>query len=290
LQIHRSVNGGTSANYIYDGIADAGVKERSLFIAPFILDPADPNRMLAGGRSLWRSRNVRAATPSWEEIKPPIDDGSLISAVEARRGPGATGASDMLWVGYVNGQVARATDGTADRPTWSRVDENGPARLPNRYVTRVRVDPNDPNRVYVTFAGYQNGNLWRSTDGGATWSALGSELPAVSVYDIAIHPSNPNLVYAATEVGLFASEDGGATWWPTNQGPANVAVQELFWMGGPMLVAVTHGRGLFWIDLSGVQVVASAAATPAAAAATVGAALPEVVPAEVVPTDPANSR
>ena len=249
LQIHRSVNGGASANYIWNGIADASVRGRALFIAPFILDPADPNRMLAGGRSLWRSQNVRAATPSWQEIKTPAPGSPLISAVEARRSVGATGASNVLWVGYTDGRVERATNGTAGQPAWTRVDENGPARLPDRYVTRVRIDPSDVNRVFATFAGYQTGNIWRSTDGGTTWTDIGSQLPAVSIYDVAINPADPRLVYAATEVGLFASEDGGGSWWPTNQGPANVAVQELFWMG-QVLVAVTHGRGMFWIDLA----------------------------------------
>src|SRR5205823_3505288 len=52
LQIHRSTNGGLSAGYITSGLTDAGGNAN--FIAPFILDPNNPNRMLAGGRSLWR--------------------------------------------------------------------------------------------------------------------------------------------------------------------------------------------------------------------------------------------
>jgi hypothetical protein len=71
-------------------------------------------------------------------------------------------------------------------------------------------------------------------------------------------------------------------------------VQELFWMG-QVLVAATHGRGLFWIDLSGVRAVASTAptapATGAAAPPVAAAERPaEIVPADVVPTDPANPR
>jgi hypothetical protein len=52
----------------------------------------------------------------------------------------------------------------------------------------------------------------------------------------------------ATQVGVFASEDGGQSWSPTNEGPANVACRDLFWMGHK-LVCVTHGRGMFEIDL-----------------------------------------
>jgi hypothetical protein len=58
-------------------------------------------------------------------------------------------------------------------------------------------------------------------------------------------------IYLGTEVGVFASEDDGAHWSPANDGPANVSVDQLLWMG-ETLTAVTHGRGMFRIDLSGV--------------------------------------
>jgi hypothetical protein len=45
-------------------------------------------------------------------------------------------------------------------------------------------------------------------------------------------------------VGIFTSEDAGATWWLPHDGPANVSVDELFWMNDT-LVAATYGRGLF---------------------------------------------
>ena len=63
-----------------------------------------------------------------------------------------------------------------------------------------------------------------------------------------IHPSNPDWFYIGTEVGVFASEDRGVTWSPTNEGPANVSVDDLFWMK-QRLICVTHGRGVFAIDL-----------------------------------------
>jgi PKD repeat protein len=59
-----------------------------------------------------------------------------------------------------------------------------------------------------------------------------------------------------TEVGVFGTSDNGAHWSTGNDGPANVAVNELFWMGSK-LVAVTHGRGMFSITplLGGVNLV-----------------------------------
>ena len=256
LQLQRSTNGGLKAGYIFNGIADSGSKERALFIAPFILDPFDQKTMFAGGQSLWRSTNVRTATPSWKRIKAPLDGGGgLISAIAATASSSSRMQSDIAWVGYSAasfqansgaGRVYISADADRQAPTWRRVGEG---RLPSRFVTRLRIDPKDPHRVYASFSGYSEGNLWRTTDGGTTWENIANGLPHASVYDIAIHPANSRLVYAATELGVFASGDGGQSWWATNEGPANVAVSELFWMGD-LLLAATHGRGLFWIDLS----------------------------------------
>lgn len=299
LQIHRSVSGGGQSQPIYAGIAEAGDGGGALFIAPFILDPARQATMLAGGPSLWRSENVRAATPSWKRIKQPTStDASLaspISAISAARSGGASGGSNNIWVGHVNGEVHKTTNGTAQMPAWKRVDQNGETKLPQRFVTRLRIDPNDPQTVYATYSGYQAGNLWKTTNGGNSWRSIGATLPEITVYDVAIHPRNGTLLYAATELGVFASADKGETWWPTNEGPANVAVSELFWMG-QKLVAVTHGRGIFWIDLSqGVAVSSGGAGASggARAAASSPASTSGGGPAAsgiVVPVSPLNSR
>ena len=268
LMIHRSIKG-ASSEYIYEGIEEAG--QSALFIAPFILDPANPSTMLAGGQSLWRSRDVKAPTPGWGRIKEPVTPRpgrrALISAIEARASQGGP-QSDLVWVGYADGQVYRSSTGGADQPVWERVDENGPQKLPASYVTRIRIDPTDTATVYVAFtsAWTADNHLWKSTDRGDTWTPVFAQLPEATVYDVAMHPKNTKLLYAATEFGVFASGDAGATWWPTNQGPANVAVSELFWMD-EKLVAVTFGRGLFWIDLSqGVAEAYASVAKPGAVA------------------------
>jgi len=104
---------------------------------------------------------------------------------------------------------------------------------------------------FLTFGGFVADNVWRTTDGGATWTPLGRTLPAAPVLTLAIHPRRDDHLYVGTEVGVFGSDDGGATWSPTNEGPANVSINELFW-AGQTLYAATHGRGMYRIDLSGV--------------------------------------
>ena len=49
-------------------------------------------------------------------------------------------------------------------------------------------------------------------------------------------------------MGVFTSEDGGATWSTTNEGPANIRVRELFWIDDHTLGAATYGRGMFKVD------------------------------------------
>jgi hypothetical protein len=262
LNIHRSEDGGQSSDFIsgqfWNGsawvwrplphaIPDAQNRSAN-FIAPFVLDPRNPNRILGGGLELWRTDNAKApmtaapaSGPAWRSIKP--GTGSPISAIAV-----APATSDDVWVCHNDGAVFVSHDATQASPAWQRVDANGPAPLPDRYCTRLAVDPVDPRTVYASFGGYTRGNIWKTADGGATWKPVGATLPEAPIRAIAIHPRRRSFVYVGTEVGVFASEDGGATWSPTNEGPTNCSVDDLFWMNDT-LIAVTHGRGMFSISI-----------------------------------------
>lgn len=242
LQIHRSTNGGISSSYIYSGIGDADAAAN--FIAPFILDPNNSNTMLAGGASLWRSNNVKATTPSWSSIRSPGSD--YISAIAV-----APGNSNIIWVGQNNGAVSRTTNGTAANPVWITVDNNGsPNPLPDRYVTRILIDPQNSNLIYIAFGGFSGDNLWRSLNGGTSWTDItgigASGLPDAPIYGIARHPDDPNYLFVATEVGVYSTTAGGMLWTAENVGPANVSVDEIVFMhNSRKLLAATHGRGLW---------------------------------------------
>ena len=228
-------------------IPDA-MNERALFIAPFVLDPNDADRILGGGLSLWRTDDAKTANtqtsgPSWAAIKQGV--GSEISAIAI-----AAGDSDLVWVGHDNGELYRSGDATGAMPSWQLASHVG-AFQPSRMCTRIVIDPTQHQRVYATFGGYNSGNVWRTDDGGATWMDLSGSLPEAPARTLAIHPRRPEYVYLGTDMGLFTSEDAGVTWSPTNEGPTNTVVSELFWMD-EVLVCATHGRGMFTIDLSGV--------------------------------------
>jgi photosystem II stability/assembly factor-like uncharacterized protein len=254
LAIFRSSSGGTSRNYICTGITEAykptsgtgpcgTTTQKANFIAPFVLDPNNANRILAGAASLWASDNVKASTPTWRAIKAPspVTD-NFINAIAVHEGNG-----NVVWVGHNNGEVYRSVDGLAQDPTWTRV---GAGILPSRIVRRILVDRDNPNRAIVAFTGFTPANLWQTLDGGATWASITGNLPNAPIFDVKRHPANAQWLYVATSVGVFTSENGGATWSTTNEGPANIRVRELFWLDDHTLAAATFGRGMFKIDVA----------------------------------------
>lgn len=94
----------------------------------------------------------------------------------------------------------------------------GPFRA-SRTVGAVGI-PSQPN---VFFMGVNNGGVWKSDDYGRTWNPIFDNQPTGSVGDIAVSPTNPNIIYVGSGEGLhrpdlsvgdgiFKSVDGGKTW------------------------------------------------------------------------------
>jgi len=253
-------------------IPDAENDGDALFIAPFLLDPGTDKRIYAGGRSLWMTDNADAKNvpddvvekcptsaptnqaqmtgPSWARVKDPIGTGdlNLISAIAL-----SSETQPTVWVGYVNGNVYKSTGGSPQNPTWSGPLNTTTPGWPNRYCMSITVDPHNPNIVYVTFGGYASDNVWKTMNGGKDWNSIGKSLPKVPMRSLTIHPLHSSYVYLGTEIALFASEDSGQSWsptyaGPTNEGPTNAPIDQLFW-NGDFLIAATHGRGMWEIEL-----------------------------------------
>ncbi len=104
----------------------------------------------------------------------------------------------------------------------------GPSTLSGR-CTSIAFDPSNTDIIYVGSAG---GGVWKSLDGGDSWSPLSDHLPPLAVGALAVLPSDPDVVLMGTGeangvpnaggngdvfgAGLFKSTDGGATWAPTS--------------------------------------------------------------------------
>lgn len=80
------------------------------------------------------------------------------------------------------------------------------------YVYNVVFDPRDTDVLY-TGAGY----AYKSLDGGRSWFRIMEGL-ITTVGDLAIDPSHPDTLYAATSNGVYKTENGGASWWRCSDG------------------------------------------------------------------------
>lgn len=241
LHIKKSVDGGTSYFSSVLGLGDAGNDAAALFIAPFVMDPVNPDVLYAGGTSIWRT--VDGAS-FWILLKGPETGSPKCSAIDV-----APSNTNVIWVGYKNGVVSMSTDMGG---TWTRVDDN-PTSIPGRFVTDIAISPHNSDQVVVTVGGYATDTVWYTDDAGVTWTLINgtapNDLPDIQVNTVRFDPIMENWIYIGTDMGMLATEDLGQNWSVTawrgeNEGPLNTRVSELFWMG-EKLVAATHGRGMF---------------------------------------------
>ena len=108
--------------------------------------------------------------------------------------------------------------------------------------------------VYLAVNNYRNNDfnnyLYRSTDGGNTWSSITGDLPPNRVVRIIREDTrNPSVLYVGTELGLFYSNDGGVHWVELKNNMPTVAFNDL--LVHPRdndLVLGTHGRGIWILD------------------------------------------
>jgi len=99
----------------------------------------------------------------------------------------------------------------------------GPSNSNGGYsgIGRVSCIAFHPSNAQIFWIGTPAGGVWKTTNGGASWTTSTDNLPVLGVTDIAVDPNNPNTLYAATgdgdsqdtySVGVLKSTDGGSTW------------------------------------------------------------------------------
>jgi photosystem II stability/assembly factor-like uncharacterized protein len=130
---------------------------------------------------------------------------------------------------------------TAVSPTWSNS-----AGLPNRYITDIHVNPANGLNAIATLSGFGTPHVYRTTNGGATWTPLGtSGMPNTPANAVAVdYTHSPARYFVGTDIGVYWSVDGGVTWGNTSVGLANTTVMDLRIANG-LLIAATHGRSVY---------------------------------------------
>ena len=240
----RSVNGGTSFQYAMNGI-DGG--DRKNWNTPVVFDPSDPSVLYYGSNRLYRSNN-RAL--SWSAVSGDLTNGpgngnlvyGTITTIAV-----APSDNQYIYVGTDDGNVWRTGDGGS---AWTSISGS----LPERWVTRVAVDPFEENTVYVTLSGYRYDSylphVFRSTDGGDSWTDISGDLPEAPVNDIIIDPVIDSALYLATDFGIFATWDLGIHWFMVGDNLPNVPVVDMdFHAPTRRLVAATYGRSMYTYEV-----------------------------------------
>jgi photosystem II stability/assembly factor-like uncharacterized protein len=165
-----------------------------------------------------------------------------------------------VWIDIspINGNYVFTTAGgsmtytTNDGASWTTASSFG---FPTGSATKVLASPVDVNTVYLTFSGYGDvAHVARSTDLGSSWTDISGNLPGVPTNAIVVDPLDPNDIYIGTDVGVWRTTDAGVTWGPYEVGFPNTVVVDLeLQKTSRKLVAGTHGRGAWEVDITGSE-------------------------------------
>ncbi len=245
----KSTDGGYDFNYAMDGISGG---DRTNWSTPVVMDSNNPLVLYYGANRLYKTTD---GAEYWYAISGDLTNGpgpsfltyGTITTIAVSRTNG-----DVIYVGTDDANVWVTTDGGSN---WTSINSG----LPDRWVTRVAVDPYDEATAYVTFSGYRYDSplphVYRTTDYGALWTDISSNLPEVPVNVIVIDPQNTSTLYIGTDYGAYYTTDTGGSWAPLGTNLPFSAVDDLVLHNGTrVLRAATHGRSFFEFDLQQIGV------------------------------------
>lgn len=247
------------------------------FIANFILDVNNQNVMYVGTNALYRNTSAKTAGKVWERIGPiggvagdfvnnSTASNAYVSIVHTAKAGGIGDSlapySKVIYLGTSTGRVWKTTDAGK---TWTDLTK---APLPvlttttGRFVTWIDTDPTNANNVIVTYSGWNpstpltTGHVFRSTDGGATWSDISGALPDEPFNSVAVNPNagENKEAYVASDSGVYVNTDvwNTTSWLRINSGLLpHVSVNMLQFTNATSprrLRAATHGRGIWEME------------------------------------------
>ncbi len=237
LNMLKSVDGGQSWYNI-----GGEISESAAFNGPFEMAPSNPDIMYAGAQSLWRSED---GGETWYNLTGLLADGDVVLSIAID-----PTNPDLVYCSTVptNTDQARVFKINASSQTVTQL-----TGLPNRICMDFAFYPGAESTVFAVFAGFNTQHLWRTTDDGATWTAIDNGLPDVPTNAILIDPKVAH-IYVANDLGVWHSSTGGAAWdvYSAN-GPQAMLAMHLSIAPGNKLRVATYGLGVWQTDLAGAS-------------------------------------
>lgn len=212
------------------------VSDAAAFIPPIAMDLARPRILYFGTNKLYRTANNG---DSWTAISPTLGrtTSGVINAIGVAQSDSLT-----VYAGTTDGQVQYTHDLGV---TWTLA-----TGLANAVVSDFAVDRRDAKTAFVTFHGFAATKVYKTVNGGASWTNITFDLPNIPVLAIVLEPGTRDLDIG-TDLGVFTLRDGTTSWSAITAGLPNVAVYDLVY-DAPRgrIIAATHGRGMFTLDVN----------------------------------------
>lgn len=214
---------------------------------PYVMNPFDANELYTGTYRIFRSTD--GVVPMWEDVSPDLTDGiadryHTISTIHA-----SAMQNGLVMVGTSDANIWRSTN---HGETWEQVNNN---TLPNRYVSDIKTSPSDPNRVFVSFSGYKDGDnrphIYQSDNQGESWFKIDGDLPKIAINDLYILPeTGDSVIFAGTDGGVYATLDAGEHWERLGQNMPIIPIYDMTWNEVQnQLIAGSYARGIFTYPL-----------------------------------------
>jgi photosystem II stability/assembly factor-like uncharacterized protein len=232
---------------------------RAQWMAPVVLSPHDPDTVYLGYQYVYRSTD-RGDT--WERISPDLtgnDPQQMLprssseipyqTIVALEESPRVKG---LIYAGTDDGKLHVTTDAGK---TWTQLTAHVPTR---KWYSRVVPSQHSDNTLYVTQRGREDDDfapyIYKSTDGGRTFTSIVANIPAGPANVIREDPTNPNILYVGTDFGVFITTDGGTHWQVLGGNLPSTQVSDLAVDPRENVIVIsTYGRGIWATDANRVR-------------------------------------
>ena len=244
--------------------------DSSDWVTPFKLDPADPTKIIIATCRIWRgpantatgwsAANALSNNFGLSNTNTCSSSSNTIIRTIAVGGPKTANGSQVIYAGSELGHIFATTNADAGVTSWTDRTVSNFATCsgyPCGYpISGIAIDPRDSTgkTAYASVMGFGAPHVYKTTDGGQTWANITGNLIDAPANAIAVDPVNPSILYVGTDVGLWASTDGGITWAEYGTGLPNSAVFAIDIFNNStthLLRVATHGRGVWSTTLAG---------------------------------------
>ncbi len=225
--------------------------------SPLIASLHDKSALYLGGNRVFKLTNHGE---HWKAISPDLSTQDVTKITTVGSGAENYGVvfalaespvrSGELWAGTDDGKLWLTTD---EGEHWSDLTSHLPREVKGQWITRIEPSHKDPGVAYLVIDAHRTGHYapyaYRTGDGGKSWTSIAGNLPPDGpVKVIREDPTNPNLLFAGTEFGLFLSIDRGVKWTKFGELPTVTVDDIVIHPREHDLVIATHGRSLYIID------------------------------------------